>query len=70
MRRKYAARESIFTEGMAVGGWGTTGRPGWGKGAAGLEFSVGASHQISLMKWENIVEPIGAEESGIHAPPS
>ena len=37
----------------------------WGLRAE--EFLAGASHQISLMKWMNIVEPIGPEARGIHA---
>ncbi len=37
-----------------------------GKGAGqGLGFSAGASNQISLMKWENMIKPIGSEKKDI-----
>ncbi len=32
----------------------------------GLGFSAEASNQISLMKWESMVKPIGSEKKDIH----
>jgi len=33
----------------------------------GAGFPAGASNQILLMKWENIMKSIGSEKKGFHA---
>jgi len=38
-----------------------------GRGARGTVFFAGASNQILLMKWENIMKSIGSEKKGFHA---
>ncbi len=61
------ARKSIFSAGRACLRKRMQAAAARNGGIQGPVFSAGASNQISLMKWECGIKPIGSEKKGIRA---
>ena len=62
-----AAGKAAEEKGIGEKGVGERLRRGRGilGGASGMGISAGAFYQISLMKWINVVKPIGSETTGV-----